>query len=276
MRGVLTSPTVTSVEGPADPALPAVATLLAASVPAACAGLPAYHAPGYPAFLTAAVSPPTLRRTLLLRTVRDAGTVRAVADWRVVGRTLLLNGIAVRPGDRGLGLGSLLLADGRTLAATVGCTDLALDVSADNPAARRLYERTGFAPRTTTSWGHPGTAVAAGTAAPRVVDWPSYVAHHTAYGFGDLTLTTGGGTGSAVVRVVGTTVRVPADGGEALLPALRELLPVTRTYVIRPGETGDPGLVFARFTRMSLDLRPARRVARPVRPADRDGASQAR
>lgn len=52
--------------------------------------------------------------------------------------------LAVRPEDRGQGIGHLLLEDARTLAARSGMKRLRLFTHVDNTPARALYRRTGF------------------------------------------------------------------------------------------------------------------------------------
>jgi GNAT superfamily N-acetyltransferase len=57
-----------------------------------------------------------------------------------------IEALAVAESHRGLGLGSLLLADAEQWARARGRSRLALHVLASNTGARRLYERTGFRP----------------------------------------------------------------------------------------------------------------------------------
>lgn len=59
---------------------------------------------------------------------------------------LLMDGIAVRPGMRGKGVGTRLLDELKRFAGDNGLTRIRLDVIETNPAARRLYERQGFVP----------------------------------------------------------------------------------------------------------------------------------
>ena len=54
--------------------------------------------------------------------------------------------IGVRAGRRGRGVGAALLGALLDEAARRGCTDVFLEVRADNPRAQRLYERFGFGP----------------------------------------------------------------------------------------------------------------------------------
>lgn len=55
-----------------------------------------------------------------------------------------VSAVAVEDGRRGLGIGSVLLDDIDERALGAGCRRVALDVAADNPEARRLYERRGM------------------------------------------------------------------------------------------------------------------------------------
>ncbi|MCX5196119.1 GNAT family N-acetyltransferase [Streptomyces sp. NBC_00249] len=57
---------------------------------------------------------------------------------------LVMDGIAVDPAARGRGIGGLLLDGIEELAAEQGCRRIRLDVIAENPRARALYERHGF------------------------------------------------------------------------------------------------------------------------------------
>ncbi|MEU2549031.1 GNAT family N-acetyltransferase [Streptomyces roseolus] len=57
---------------------------------------------------------------------------------------LVMDGIAVDPGLRGRGVGSLLLEEAAAIAAEQHCREIRLDVIDTNPRARALYERRGF------------------------------------------------------------------------------------------------------------------------------------
>ncbi|MFE6331638.1 GNAT family N-acetyltransferase [Streptomyces sp. NPDC057806] len=57
---------------------------------------------------------------------------------------LVMDGIAVDPGMRGCGVGSLLLEEVAAVAAEQNCREIRLDVIDTNPRARHLYERRGF------------------------------------------------------------------------------------------------------------------------------------
>lgn len=57
---------------------------------------------------------------------------------------LVMDGIAVDPGLRGRGVGSLLIEEVAAVAAEQGRREIRLDVIDTNPRARALYERRGF------------------------------------------------------------------------------------------------------------------------------------
>jgi ribosomal protein S18 acetylase RimI-like enzyme len=57
---------------------------------------------------------------------------------------LNIHDLVVLPEKRGRGLGSALIQAAEQRAADLGCCDLSLEVSENNPEARRLYERLGF------------------------------------------------------------------------------------------------------------------------------------
>ncbi|MEU9106798.1 GNAT family N-acetyltransferase [Streptomyces xanthophaeus] len=57
---------------------------------------------------------------------------------------LVMDGIAVDPAERGRGIGGLLLGEIEAIAVAQGCHRIRLDVIAENPRARALYERHGF------------------------------------------------------------------------------------------------------------------------------------
>jgi len=107
------------------------------------AGLAGFH--DRSGSLTGGIDFGVLRRNLGL-----LGALRAVAvlGWLerkpAVGE-LLMDGIVVAPEARGQGIGSGLFAELEKLATERGFTSIRLDVVDTNPAARRLYERLGFA-----------------------------------------------------------------------------------------------------------------------------------
>ncbi|MFD4871031.1 GNAT family N-acetyltransferase [Streptomyces sp. NPDC058412] len=89
----------------------------------------------------------------------DAAAVRAAYGpvrglWRVfllalLERTpargeLVMDGIAVDRAERSRGIGGLLLREVEAIAVEQGCRRIRLDVVAENPRARALYERHGF------------------------------------------------------------------------------------------------------------------------------------
>ncbi|MEU9372511.1 GNAT family N-acetyltransferase [Streptomyces sp. NPDC048255] len=57
---------------------------------------------------------------------------------------LVMDGVAVDPAERGRGIGGLLLREIEAIAVEQGCRRIRLDVVAENPRARALYERHGF------------------------------------------------------------------------------------------------------------------------------------
>ncbi len=57
---------------------------------------------------------------------------------------LVMDGIAVDPAERSRGIGGLLLREIEAVAVEQGCRRIRLDVVAENPRARALYERHGF------------------------------------------------------------------------------------------------------------------------------------
>jgi GNAT superfamily N-acetyltransferase len=241
-----TAPDLRSVIDPADPALRSVVRLLAGSVPSSCAGLVAYHASGYRRFLRAALAPPVAAQTVILRCVRLGDEVRAVADWRLLDHQLFLNGIATCARERGRGYGRRLLDDGVAIARRLHCTTVALDVSLENSGAKRLYQRMGFADQSTAAWANTAGGWSGERPGIRVLDWPSFAAQHSAYGFGDLRVRTS--TGTATVRVVGGAMRVPAGPhGVAVAAALSPMVAAERVYAIGNAPEEE---VFASFARM--------------------------
>lgn len=257
-RPAATAVAVRSLQDPAEADLAAVTALLRQSVPDTCAGLVPYHAAGFGAYLAAAVTPPAQRRTVFVRHVNAGRGVCAVADWRLLGTCLFLNGIAVDPRERGRGHGARLLDDGERMARRLGCDTLALDVSTTNAPARRLYERHGFVERTYTEWIDVPPAAADPAPDVRLLDWPAFSVHRSAYGFGDLRVAHGGR--HVAVRVVGRALRVPADGdAAALAAALPDDVAVDRSFAIRPTSADTrPDGAFAHFARMARPLTTSR------------------
>lgn len=80
----------------------------------------------------------------LLRTIR-AVVVLSLFERKFAVGQLLMDGIAVSPDMRGKGIGTMLLDRLKQYARDEGYRTLRLDVINTNPAARRLYERVGFA-----------------------------------------------------------------------------------------------------------------------------------
>lgn len=192
--------------------LDAAAELLTAVVPPSCAGLTPYDSERFAGFLSAGAGVPERWRTLVVRGYEHDDALVAAADWRLLGSTLFLNGIAVAPGARGQGIARALLDDGLALARAHRCRWIELDVAADNAAGNRLYERYGFERAGASVW----VEVAYGAHDPhapddpprcRVRNWPAFDSHYARYGFGDLELT--GPVGDLTVRVLPGGWRVP-------------------------------------------------------------------
>ncbi|QIP82981.1 GNAT family N-acetyltransferase [Streptomyces sp. Tu 2975] len=68
----------------------------------------------------------------------------ALFERRPAAGQLVMDGIAVDPGMRGRGVGSLLLEEVAAVATEHDCQEIRLDVIDTNPRARALYERRGF------------------------------------------------------------------------------------------------------------------------------------
>jgi ribosomal-protein-alanine N-acetyltransferase len=75
-----------------------------------------------------------------------AGSVVGYAGLMVVGPEADVQTIAVSPDHRGAGLGAALLSQLIDEAKQRQCSQVMLEVAADNAAARRLYSRHGFEP----------------------------------------------------------------------------------------------------------------------------------
>lgn len=110
------------------------------------------------AFAIERMSPRQLRRHL---ESLSAEIVVAVSGRHVAGAAVLffrhasnvarLYSIAVAPGERGRGVGQLLLAAAEQAARRRKCRLLRLEVRLDNAAARHLYEKQGYHPFATRS-----------------------------------------------------------------------------------------------------------------------------
>ncbi|MFI7428901.1 GNAT family N-acetyltransferase [Micromonospora sp. NPDC049836] len=252
-RWAVAAAPVRSLQNPTDSDTEAVVTLLREAVPTTCAGLVPYYAAGFGPYLAAALTPPTPCRTVFIRYVRAGGDICAVADWRLLGTCLFLNGIAVATQQRGQRHGSRLLGDGERLGRLLGCDTLALDVSTTNPAARRLYERHGFVERTYAEWLRV-CPKAAGKAEVRLLDWPSFAAHRSAYGFGDVRAVRR--NRDHVVRVIGRALRVPADeDGPVLAAVLSVSVGADQAFAVRSTSASSPSSeAFVHFTRMNRAL----------------------
>lgn len=234
-----------------DPGLTAeAAVLLAQSLPAEAVGLVPYSLPGYHRYLAALLAPPAALRTVWIRTVLRGGTPVGVADWRVLGSTLFLNGLSVRADFRGGGLGRRFVDDGVALARAMGVPWLALDVATGNAAAHALYHRAGFTDGAELPWCHVTVGRPEfGRRSARIVDWPVFSAGRAAYGFADLSVRGSDGE-VASARVVGDVLRLTSAAGTAgLTPAeLCALTGCTRAYAVG-GSAGHPFLRFVRKTR---------------------------
>ena len=75
----------------------------------------------------------------------ESGAVRGYAGLLVVGQEGDIQTIAVDPGLRGAGYGRALMEALLAEAGRRGVREVFLEVRADNPVARGLYERLGFA-----------------------------------------------------------------------------------------------------------------------------------
>jgi GNAT superfamily N-acetyltransferase len=240
-----------------------VAELLRLVVPAPCAGLTAYDSVRFGRFLAAAHAVPRPHRTLLLRGAYLGGDLAGVADWRLLGSTLFLNGVAVAPTWRRNGLGRRLVLDGVELARGLGCAAVELDVAAHNAAAAALYERLGFADVGGSAWTllgdpTPWAAPEAGSSTWRLADWPAFVAHHAAYGFGDVNLRRG--DTAVTVRVLPGGWRLGAVPGPGVLASLVRDLAETvttpdRVFVVDGTESTEVvGTRLAVFRRLRLEV----------------------
>jgi GNAT superfamily N-acetyltransferase len=239
------------------------AELLRLVVPAPCAGLTPYDSDRFGRFLAAAHAVPRPHRTLLLRGVYLGDDLAGVADWRLLGSTLFLNGVAVVPTWRRNGLGRRLVLDGVEMARGLGCVAVELDVAADNAAAATLYERLGFADVGGSAWtllGDPTAWAApeAGSTTWRLADWPAFVAHHTAYGFGDVSVR--GGEIAVTVRVLPGAWRLGAAlDPEVLASLVRDLAGTVptpdRVFVVTGADFSEVvGTRVALFRRLRLEV----------------------
>lgn len=75
---------------------------------------------------------------------RVNGTAVAMGLFRAVGDEAEVLTLATDPAHRGRGLAGALLARAMDRLAAEGVTTLMLEVAADNPAARAVYDRAGF------------------------------------------------------------------------------------------------------------------------------------
>jgi len=241
---------VDDLEGTDPRMTTAAARLLAQSVPDEAAGLVPYALDSCHRYLAAVLAPPPSRRTVAVRTILRDRTPVAVADWRMHGTTLFLNGLSVSAAFRGGGLGRQLVDDGVTLARALGLAHLGLDVAPGNDAANALYRRCGFTSSSESAWHHVPVddEPEAGTGRSRILDWPMFAAAYAAYGFGDLSIRDSDGR-VASVRAVGDSIRLDGDADIGLPPAeLAAIIGCTRGYAVG-GSAERPFLRFIRMTR---------------------------
>ncbi len=92
------------------------------------------------------------------------GTIQGIVDR---GRGGMIQNVGIVPGHRGLGLGTCLIERALEGFRARGLRTTALEVTADNSAAVRLYQRLGF--RRTRTIYKAGDAAARATEAPLVV-----------------------------------------------------------------------------------------------------------
>lgn len=241
------------------------ADLLRMVVPRPCAGLTPYDSRRFSRFLAMAAGTPPSTRTLLLRAVVVEDRLVGVADWRLLGHVLFLNGIAVAPEHRGAGIGRALLDDGLDVARRLGCAALELDVAEGNTAARQLYKGAGFVPAGASTWlelpNHPPTEHDSLPAEEpdgngwRLRNWPAFVVHHRAYGFGDLEVSSAGRLAS--VRLLPGGWRV-SDGEHAseITQAVASAVGrwPERLFRISAGGRADTGAAIEVFRRLRLAL----------------------
>lgn len=86
--------------------------------------------------------------------IKQYGIFRGTAKYLFLGilfsrqpdkkNQLLMDGIAVKEGQRGKGIGKMLFTELEKYARAEGFTTLKLDVIDENPDAKRLYEKIGF------------------------------------------------------------------------------------------------------------------------------------
>jgi GNAT superfamily N-acetyltransferase len=250
------------------------ADLLRMVVPRPCAGLTPYDSRRFSRFLAMAAGTPPSTRTLLLRAVVVEDRLVGVADWRLLGHVLFLNGIAVAPEHRGAGIGRALLDDGLDVARRLGCVALELDVAEGNTAARQLYKGAGFMPAGASTWlelpNHPPASHEPPSAAPthppagaeepdgngwRLRNWPAFVVHHRAYGFGDLEVSSGGKLAS--VRLLPGGWRISdAENSAAITQAVASAVGrwPERLFRISAGGRADTSAAIEVFRRLRLPL----------------------
>ncbi len=105
-------------------------------------GLAGFHTPE--GSFTDGLTSRKLFRSLGLGSGLRAAMVFSLYNRQLQASELLMDGIAVRDGMRGKGIGTKLLEELKQYARENGHSRIRLDVVDTNPAARRLYERQGF------------------------------------------------------------------------------------------------------------------------------------
>lgn len=250
------------------------ADLLRLVVPRSCMGLTPYDSRRFARFLATAAGPPPATRTLLLRAVVSEERLVGVADWRLLGHVLFLNGLAVAPDHRGSGIGRALLDDGIEVAQRLGCRGLELDVEEKNEPALALYRSSGFVGAGSSAWVElppveppadgPGAGVGAGAGAAageadelgwRFRNWPEFLVHHRAYGFGDLGVARGGESVSVRLLPGGWRVSDPVLGAQvtqAVASAVGRW--PERVFRITGVKNAGDGTVLATFRRLRRAL----------------------
>jgi len=79
-----------------------------------------------------------------LAVTADGGSPAGFVIWRVADDEAEIITIGVRPGDRGVGIGHLLVAAAEAGAAAKGAQRMVLEVAAGNAAALALYDAAGY------------------------------------------------------------------------------------------------------------------------------------
>lgn len=249
---------------PIRPARPrdaaAVCRLLRANLPARLRACTPLGLPGAAAYYADVAAGADAAHTLCVADGPDG--LAGAAEWRRRGQTLFLNHVHVVPAARGRGLGAALLADGLAAAPDAGRT--ALDVLAENEAARRWYARLGFTVDAEREWRRlPVPDEAPAPPPPAVRETSEARRRHARYGFSEVTVEAAG----LVVRVgrLGTAwlrVADPAAAQDAdVLHALAAAFPGRALLYVGPvlPEPLPGGRGLARAFRLGADADALRR-----------------